>query len=581
MPQTPRIPNRKTHSGNNFLSSSSIKNSAEIQDLMKKAVEKHRLGELENAESFYQLVLLKDPKNYDAYNLSSVIANQKNDLALALRLIEKAITIQPKQAYAYVNRGLVFEKLEDYATAIVSYEKAITLNPNFAEAYNNKGISLKKLERFEEAITSYKQAISINKNYAVAYSNLGNALREMTRYQEAVPYFKRAIELKPNYAEAYSNLGVTKCELACYEEALSNYEKAIELKPDYAQAHSNRGLVLQSLNRIEEALLSFDKAIYFEPDYIEAYFNKSLALLVMGDFHNGFKGYEWRWKSESIKKNAGERLFTQPLWLGNESIANKTILLWSEQGLGDSIQFCRYAKLIKSLGARVLLEVPQNLIALLDSLEGVDILIGQGASLPEFDYQCPLMSLPLAFKTEPNSIPNLSPYLKSNAEKRELWGQRLGEKSKPRIGVVWSGSARHKNDLNRSMKLTQLLDYLPSSFEYVSLQKEVREEDKTALIDSAIKHYGDQLIDFTDTAALCDLMDLVICVDTSVAHLAGALAKKTWVLLPYSPDWRWLLDRDDSPWYESITLYRQGQDREYGSVLRRVENDLTKLISKK
>jgi len=536
----------------------------------------HNAGQLDQARVIYEDILKVDAKNFDALQLSGNLAFQTKNFDSALKLLTEALTIDNTNASVYNNLGNVLKALMRLEEALASYDKAIELRHDYAQAHSNRGNALKELNRLKEALVSYEKAIEFKPDYAEAYSNRGLVLKELKYLEEAMVSFEKAIDLKPGYAEAYSNRGNVLLSLNHLDDALSNYDKAIELKPDYAQAHSNRGLVLQSLNRIEEALLSFDKAIHLKPDYAEAFFNKSLALLVMGDFHNGFKGYEWRWKSESIKKNAGERLFTQPLWLGYESIANKTILLWSEQGLGDSIQFCRYAKFVKRLGARVLLEVPQNLIALLDSLEGIDILIGQGASLPEFDYQCPLMSLPLAFKTEPNSIPSLSPYLKSNAEKRELWGQRLGEKSKLRIGLVWSGSAGHKNDLSRSLRLKQLQEYLPSNFEYVSLQKEVREEDKTALTNSAIKNYSEQLIDFTDTAALCDLMDLVISVDTSVAHLAGALDKKTWILLPFSPDWRWLLDRDDSPWYESIKLYRQGRDREYGTVLRRVESDLLK-----
>ena len=334
--------------------------------------------------------------------------------------------------------------------------------------------------------------------------------------------------------------------------------------------------MLKELKQLDAALTSYDIAIELKRDYAEAYWNKSLALLLQGEFIKGFNEYEWRWKNENIKKIAGERSFTQPLWVGNESLANKTILLWSEQGLGDSIQFCRYAKLVKSLGAKVLLDVPKPLVALLDELEGVDLLIEKGKPLPNFDFQCPLMSLPLAFKTDLNSIPNPTDYLKNIAEKVEVWSKRVGEKSNPRIGLVWSGSTGHKNDHNRSLTLTDVIKHLPPNFEYVSLQKEVREADKDVLSNSAIKHYGDQLVDFADTAALCDLMDIVISVDTSVAHLAGALGKTTWILLPYVPDWRWLLDRDDSPWYASAKLYRQGEDRQYAPVLERIANDLMK-----
>ena len=454
--------------------------------------------------------------------------------------------------------------------------EALSIDNTNASVYNKRGNVLKELNRAEDALASYDKAIEFKPDYLDAYSNRGLVLKELENLEDSLASFEKAIDFDPKYAEAYSNSGNVLVHLNRFEEALSNYDKAIELKPEYAQAYSNRGLVLQSLNRINEALESYDKVIHLKPDYAEAYFNKTLALLVSGDLQNGFKGYEYRWEIESIKKNAGEKLFTQPLWLGNETLANITILLWSEQGLGDTIQFCRYARLVKGLGARVLLEVPENLVSLIDGLEGVDECLSQGSPLPEFDFQCPLMSLPLAFKTQLNSIPSLGPYLKCNAEKRQLWSQRLGQKSKPRIGLVWNGSTRNKNDHNRSLRLQQFLECLPSCFEYVSLQKEVREEDKNTLRDGGIKNYGEQLADFIDTAALCELVDLIISVDTSVAHLAGALGKKTWVLLPFSPDWRWLLDRNDSPWYESITLYRQRHDREYGSVLACISNDLIK-----
>ena len=293
------------------------------------------------------------------------------------------------------------------------------------------------------------------------------------------------------------------------------------------------------------------------------------------DFENGWELYEWRWKRENFTSR--KRNFSQPLWLGVESLANKTILLHAEQGLGDTIQFCRYIPLVKKLGARVLLEVPKPLMELLEDFEGVDELLEAGKKLPEFDYQCPLLSLPLSFKTELNAIPSPTPYLQSNAEKIMVWSQRLGAKSKHRIGLVWSGSTIHKNDSNRSLALADLINYLPQNFEYVSLQKEVRERDNEVLANSAIKNYSQQLIDFTDTAALCDLMDLVISVDTSVAHLAAALGKPTWILLPFISDWRWMLDREDSPWYESVKLYRQGEDREWEPVFERVARDLIEL----
>ena len=302
---------------------------------------------------------------------------------------------------------------------------------------------------------------------------------------------------------------------------------------------------------------------------------RSLALLLKGDLITGWEVYEWRWKADC--HTSPNRNFPQPLWLGFEDIAGKTILLHAEQGLGDTIQFCRYAKLVKERGAFLVLEIPKSLLGLLSGLKGVDEFVEKGKALPVFDYHCPLMSLPLAFKTTLKNIPHPTPYLAAKPQKREEWTHRLGRKEKTRVGLVWSGSTSHNNDQNRSITLQQLLPHLPEHFEYLSLQKEVREVDKPVLEVSEIRYYNEELKDFSDTAALCELMDLVISVDTSVAHLAGALGKSTWVLLPYAPDWRWQLDREDSPWYGSMKLYRQDKTLEWSRVLNQIALDLTEL----
>jgi hypothetical protein len=368
-------------------------------------------------------------------------------------------------------------------------------------------------------------------------------------------------------------------DLKRLEEALSSYDKAISLHEDYAEAYSNRGTVLEELKRLDEALSSYEKAISINKDYAEAYWNSSICYLLAGNFNEGWARYEWRWQSKSISKTAGIRKFSQPLWLGTEVLKDQTIFLYAEQGLGDTIQFSRYVSLVAGLGAKVVLEVQPSLVKLLSYLEGISQIISKGDKLPNFDYQCPLMSLPLAFKTELKTIPSVSKNISTDEKKVEKWQAILGEKTKPRVGIVWSGAVNHKNDLQRSLKLSQLITHLPSDYEYLSLQKEISDVDKEVLIECCkIKHFGDDLKDFTDTAALCELIDIVISVDTSVAHLAGTLGKNTWVLLPYSPDWRWLLDRNDSPWYSSVKLYRQEKINDWESALVNIESDLKKLL---
>jgi len=303
---------------------------------------------------------------------------------------------------------------------------------------------------------------------------------------------------------------------------------------------------------------------------------------LQGDFENGLPLYESRWDSGKVSELIGKRFFDKPTWLGKEPLQSKAILLYGEQGLGDFIQFCRYVKLVSDLGAKVILETPQSLASLMGSLEGVSELVIKGEELPFFDYQCPILSLPLAFKTKLDTIPNSSRYinLDNHLNKVIEWKARLGSKFNPRVGLVWSGSPHHKNDHNRSLLLADILPFLPSQLEYISLQKEVREVDKLTLDSNPhILSFTGYLNDFVDTAALIDNLDLVISVDTSVAHLSGALGKKTLVLLPNMPDWRWLLDVEDSPWYPSMKLFRQPAAGDWSSVLDKVKLDLSSNFS--
>jgi tetratricopeptide (TPR) repeat protein/ADP-heptose:LPS heptosyltransferase len=534
MTRPPQIPNREPPT---IVKAAVPQHCNKVSTLFNTGLTYHQKGQLTQAQQFYAQVLVLQPDHFNATHLSGVIALQSKNPSLALELIGKALVI----------------------------------NPNSADAYTHRGNALQELKLVEEALASYDKAIEIKPDHSLAYSNRGNALKQLKRMEEALVSYDAAIAIKPDHADSYSNRGTVLRELKRFEEAVASYDKAIEINPEHPQAHYNRGKALKELIRIEEALASYDKAIQIKPDLADAYWNKSLTLLLAGELIQGWKLYEWGWKNNH---RGIYRDFFQPLWLGLVDISGKTILLHSEQGLGDTIQFCRYVKLIKELGAKVLLEVPKPLMGLLHGLEGVDQLIECGKPLPDFEYHCPLMSLPLAFKTELVSIPNPTPYLVASPQKCNEWAQRLGAKTKPLVGLVWSGSTEHKNDHNRSLTLQLLSPCLSNLFEYVSLQKELREKDKQRLSVCDVKHYEDEIKDFSDTAAICELMDLVISVDTSVAHLAGAIGKKTWVLLPYAPDWRWLLHKDYSPWYQSIKIYRQPSPGDWDSVTQRVRQDL-------
>jgi predicted O-linked N-acetylglucosamine transferase (SPINDLY family)/ADP-heptose:LPS heptosyltransferase len=579
----------------------------DIDARLRQAVLAHQQGQLSEAEAGYVDVLRLDPKNPDALYLLGVIALQRNELPKAVDLLGQAIEFNPNVASPYFNLGNALKELKRLNEALASYDRAIALRPGYADAYSNRGGVLKDLGRLDEALASYDQAIACKPDFAEAYSNRGNVLRELKRLDEALGSYDRALALRPEVAEVYANRGAVLKELKRLEEALASYERAISLKPDFAEAYSSRGSVLRDLKRPEEAYASCERAISLNSDYAEAYSNRGMVLqdlgrpeaaltnyvratqinpsyaaahlnegicrLLMGDFESGWKKYEWRWQNEKL--GLAKRNFPQPLWLGDEPLEGKTILLHAEQGLGDTIQFCRYAKRVAELGAKVVLEVQPALKSLLASLEGVSQVLGKGEALPPFDYHCPLLSLPLAFKTRLESIPADVPYLSSDPRKAASGRLRLSESGAPRIGLVCSGSATHKNDHNRSIPLAKLVAAMPAQVRLYSLQKDVREADQAVLNSRPdITHFGNELKDFSDTAALISQLDVLISVDTAVAHLAGALGVPVWVLLPFSPDWRWLLDRDDSPWYPSARLFRQPAIDDWASPLARVSEAL-------
>ncbi|HEY7987058.1 MAG TPA: tetratricopeptide repeat protein [Methylophilaceae bacterium] len=538
-----------------------------------RAIALRELKQLEAAVASYDKAVALQPDYADAYFNRGLALQELKHMEAAVASYDKVIALIPHSAEAYYNRGLALQELMQLQAAIASYDSVIALTPNSAGAYYNRGTALQTLKQFDDAATSYDQAIALQPDYADAYLNRAITLQELKRSEAALASYDQAIALQPSYAKAWFNRGITLKELGQPEVAVASYSQAIALQSNYVEAYSNRGLALQELGQTEAAIASYDQAIALHPDYAEAYWNKSLALLLNGDFAQGWELYEWRWQRESF--TSPRRNFLQPLWLGKEALQGKTILLHSEQGLGDAIQFCRYAKQVAALGARVILEIEKSLIGLLRQLEGVDELVERGMALPAFDFHCPLLSLPLAFKTDMESIPGNRPYLRSDPAKITYWANKLGPKVKKRVGIVWSGNILHKNDANRSLVLAELIAQLPQNIEYVSLQNDARDADKTTLAANMhIRHFGSELAEFTDTAALCELMDVVISVDTSVAHLSGALGKPTWILLPQMPDWRWLLNGDGSLWYASAKLYRQKTASDWDSVLSNVKADL-------
>ena len=545
-------------------------------------------GDWAAAERICRKVLRERPRHFQALNVLGFIAAQTGRLTEAAEWLGQAVAANPTDVAAQSNLGFVLQELGRMDDALTHHDAALRLDPRNAGAHSNRGFVLLALHRPDEALTSCDQAIAIDPDLAEAHNNRGTVLQDLHRLDEALPCYRRAVELNPDFARAHNNLGTVLQQLGRADDALASYEQAIKLNPALAEAHNNRGALLRELMRTEPAIASFDRAIAANPDFADAHWNKSLALLSLGDFARGWEMFEWRWRQGPVKST--RRPVPQPLWLGNESLAGRTILLYAEQGLGDTIQFCRYAKLVADLGARVVLLVPEPLLTVLASLDGVAQLAKPGDSLPPFDFQCPLMSLPLAFRTELATIPAPRAYLTPDPEKARRWKERLGERHGPRVGLVWSGGFRPDQPelaaihARRNLEASLLAPLKDDRIEFYSLQKGAPADSDLARLQSAywngprIVDWTSELHDFSDTAALIANLDLVISVDTSVAHLAGALGRPVWILNRFDSCWRWLRGRVDSPWYPTARIYTQERPGDWSGVIDKVKADLARVV---
>jgi tetratricopeptide (TPR) repeat protein len=403
------------------------------------------------------------------------------------------------------------------------------------------------------------------------------ALHRSGRLDEARSRCEELLQEVPPSFEALSLLALIAAQQGDFARALVSYDRIIGLKQDSADAYSNRGASFAALNRPNEALSDFDQAIAISPDHVEAHVGRAITWLSLGDFARGWREFEWRWKTPQGRAMQRRKGISQPVWLGAEDIAAKTILLHSEKGLGDTLQFCRFAKHVHDLGATVLLQVQEPLVEVLD-LDGVAQVLADTRQPPSFDVHCPLLSLPMALKIEPATIP-AEKYLRAPLTSVARWRAKLGKRSKLRIGLVWRGDPDNPVDHRRSLALARLLLHLPGRYQYMSLQKELNESERGIVAAHSLDFSQSQEMNFVETAALCECLDLVISVDTSIAHLSAALGQKTWILLPFNADCRWLLDRSDSPWYRSAKLYRQERSGDWGAVLTRVAADLNRLAT--
>ena len=555
----------------------------QIDAMLRQAVALQQNAAYAEAEDLYREILALRPKHFDAIQLLGALALQSGRFDEGIELLKKAVAINGMQAPIHSNLAFACNALRRFKEGLASANRALALQADFVDALNNRGNALAGLEQPVEALASFERALALRPEFAQAWNNRACVLRDLGRPADALASCDQAIALQPNYADAWSNRANALSDLNRPQDAQLSYQRAIDLAPALADAWNNLGLTLMDLNQHTQALRSYERALALNPESAEVHWNQSLCLLQMGRLAQGWQEYEWRWERHRIK--ASKRGFAQPLWLGDFPIDGKTILLHAEQGLGDTLQFCRYASMVAALGAKVVLEVPSELMRLLANLDGVSQLLEQGQPLPPFDCHTPLLSLPLAFKTELASIPAATPYLFADAQASQQWARRMAGDAPDalKVGLVWAGGNRphvpelRKNDARRSITLDVLRPILDvPHVQFYSLQKGPAAQQLTQRpeLDGRIVDYTEELVDFADTAALVANLDLVISVDTAMAHLAGAMGKTVWILNRFDTCWRWMLERNDSPWYPSAQLFRQPALGDWNSVLPTVREAL-------
>jgi Flp pilus assembly protein TadD len=570
-------------------------------------------GHADRALALAEQILIARPHDVDLLHIAGVAATRCRRFDAAQRHLLRASELRPGDSAIWVNRGLAQSEAGEAIRAAQSYKRACSIDPSDANAFYNLGNALNRLEDHRGAVQAYRRALDLGgQGRADLWNNLGGALASISRHEEAVSAYRSALGLDPDATEVMKNLSLSLIKTNRSDEALEWIERARQRDqhhPDWhprlvalrmqgrvAEAlaeldsmpssergsdfHHLRGVLLSDLGHYAQSMLSYLKALSEDRDDPETRFSRSLLLLLQGEFATGWLEYEWRWQSEEMRASA--RHFSAPAWRGEADLKGKTVLLYAEQGSGDTLQFVRYVATVVAAGARVILEVQAPLLNLIKNSFGENVHVVPAQSvLPPFDFHCPLMSLPYACRRLVGPAPlNVGPYLHIDSAKRDAWARALGTRRLPRVGLVWRGNAKHLNDHNRSISLDLLLAALPEGIDYFTLQKGLTDEERALLSRrSDVRCLDDELTDYGETGAAMQQLDLIISVDTSVAHLAGALDAPCWIMLPFSPDFRWLLGRSDSPWYPSVRLFRQKERRNWSSVLADISAELNKSIS--
>lgn len=572
----------------------------------------HESGAIAQAEQIYRQVLAVDPRNAEALDLAGVAAHQSGRPAEAIELLSRAIAVNPsvsiyhnhlgaacgaagqleraEQSFreavrltphdpqVHYNLAALLNMRNKYQEAVGEYRHALRLQSHFPEALFNLGNTLSELGQVNEAIESYRKALQLRPNYVLALNNLGNLLNVQGRFEEAVSTFETALRHKPDHLKARNNLGVALVELGKFAEAAPHYAEVLRRDPNFAEALNNQGVWHYKQNQLEPAIDHFGRAIALNPNYNEAHKNRAAAWLLQGDFARGWSEYEWRWKCKDCPPHG----YPQPLWDGS-SLAGRTILLHAEQGLGDTLQFIRYAPLVKAQGGTVVARIPAALMRILRNLPGVDQWCNDDGQLPRIDVQAPLLSLPRILGTTPTTIPADIPYLHAEPGLIDFWRQEFGKFAGRKIGINWQGRPRsehYRGDVQRAIPLAEFepLARVPG-VALISLQKGPGVEQIAEVAPRFKVHeLGDEVDTvagaFMDTAAIMKNLDLVITSDTATVHLAGALGVPTWLALPSAPDWRWLLGQNTTRWYPTVRLFRQQEWGVWQPVFQEMAREL-------
>lgn len=553
------------------------------------------------------------PDSFYDYFLLALCFIDKKDYPTAELNLKKTIMCNPRYHYSYLNIGNLFQLRENHNDAIIAYKRYLDFVPDDYEIYNNVAVSYEALDQYENAVLNYQKAIEKNPDNKDSYYNLALLLLKKKEFNKAKIYLNKTIEFFPYDHELYNNLGICFLSEFNFIQAKENFQKALDIEPDNAQYYSNLGIVNEALHKYDEAIFYYKTAIqksednpvfYYNmsdninlieienkieqqknnisfADYAEHRLNLGFLQLLKGDFKNGFKNYEWRFPAEKKEINNSEKcLVSVNSKLSISEIKGKKVFVRREQGLGDMFQFSRYLKKLKDNDVYVIFECSENNIEVFKTLYGYDEIISNESNIiPEFDYYIPIMSLPYFFETEIETIPSENPYLFSTDKLKSKWESFFSEYTEPRIGIVWEGSHTNKGNLTRSCPVNKFYDLAKrTGINFFSLQKNpsLFKLDKSSEI---IKDLSEEILTFEDTANIIEQLDLVITIDSSVAHLAGAMGKKTFLILSARPDWRWMLNKNFTPWYPSIKIFRQKYIFDWDSVFDELYNDLIGMYS--